>query len=647
MLVAVGGYTRGSGSGLGCADRWPLCKGGALGGLLPRGDTRMVVEWTHRWLAATVGLLAVGTAVVAWRAGKARAPATAMVAAIAVQGLIGREVVVRGLDRDLVTLHLAVALIICWLGARTAVVASGAPRAFPDGAPSGPRRAWVQVAAVLTAATVLAGSAVHNRFVGGWPLVGNRLVPAGLTDPTVGLHTLHRVLAATGAIVVVAAFFAVRNDRRLRALVGGAVAGYLANAALGAVHVATQVRSAAVVAAHLGVGAATWALLVAGTSLLRRPDDRAVTARPTPVTTPSRYPPADSRPTGSEPGHQPDFGWAPRTVAWEITRACPLRCLHCRADAQVRRDSRELTTAEGFDLIAQVADMGAAVLVITGGDPLARPDVYEFIAAGARAGLHVGFSPSVTPRLTPVALARAVDAGAATIHLSLDGASAATHDGFRGVPSSFERTLRMIDAAAALPVRLQVGTTVARRTVGDLSRIPQLLAGRADAWTIFFCVPTGRAGTGDVLDAHEHEQVLTWLASTPLPVPVRTVAAPTYRRVLAQLGRPVAGAPVNDGRGFCFVSHVGEVCPSGFLQLPVGNVRERPLAEWYRDHPLFCALRDPSRLGGRCGRCPYREVCGGSRARAWAMLGDPLAEDPTCAYDPDAAREGLGAASPS
>jgi MoaA/NifB/PqqE/SkfB family radical SAM enzyme len=350
------------------------------------------------------------------------------------------------------------------------------------------------------------------------------------------------------------------------------------------------------------------------------------------------------------PGRLPDFSRAPLTVAWEITRACPLRCLHCRADAQTRRDGRELTTAEGRDLIGQVADMGAGVLVVTGGDPLARPDVFELIAAGARAGLHVGFSPSVTPRLTSAALARAVDAGAATIHLSLDGATAATHDGFRGVPGSFARTLRMIDEAAALPVRLQVGTTVAVRTVGDLPRIPPLLAGKVESWTLFFCVPTGRAGAGDVLDAAAHERVLTWLACTPLPVPVRMVAAPTFRRVLAQLrrpvtGPPVTGPPVNDGRGFCFVS--GEVCPSGFLQIPVGNVRERPLAEWYRDHPLFRALRDPGRLAGRCGRCPYGVLCGGSRARAWAMSGDPLGEDPTCAFDPDAAPAPLPSSAPA
>jgi AdoMet-dependent heme synthase len=332
-------------------------------------------------------------------------------------------------------------------------------------------------------------------------------------------------------------------------------------------------------------------------------------------------------------GNRPDPELAPVTVAWETTRACPLRCLHCRASAQHQRHPGELTTDEGMALIGQAAEMGTPVFVITGGDPLARPDAFDLIGVAAQSGMHVGFSPSVTLRLTPAALGRVVAAGASTVHLSLDGATATTHDGFRGVRGSFDRTMAAIAAAAELPVRLQVGTTVARQTLGELKQMPALLAGRADVWTLFFLVPTGRASAADVLSADETEEVLQWLVTADLPVRVRTVEAPSYRRVLAQHGRPVP-AGVTDGSGFCFVSHTGEVCPSGFLPMAVGNIRQAPLAHWYRDSPLFRDLRDPARRGGKCGRCEYTTICGGSRARAWATTGDPLASDPSCPHQP-------------
>ena len=332
-------------------------------------------------------------------------------------------------------------------------------------------------------------------------------------------------------------------------------------------------------------------------------------------------------------GELPDFSVAPLTVAWEITRACPLRCVHCRADAQHRRDPGELTTEEGVDLIHQAAEMGVKVFVITGGDPLARSDAFDLVSASAATGMHTGFSPSVTPRLTAEALGRAAAAGAQSIHLSLDGAGASTHDGFRGVDGSFERTLAAMEVVAGLDARLQIGSSVSRRTVTDLPAMVPLLAGRVDLWSLFFHVPTGRGQAEDMLGAQEHEDVLHWLATTDFPFMVRTTASPTFRRVLVQLGNP-PGPGVNDGNGFAFVSHLGEVCPSGFLQLAAGNVRDRPLAHWYRDSELFRSLRDPDRLEGKCGRCNFKTLCGGSRARAWALTGDPLAADPTCAYDP-------------
>jgi AdoMet-dependent heme synthase len=335
-----------------------------------------------------------------------------------------------------------------------------------------------------------------------------------------------------------------------------------------------------------------------------------------------------------------DLAVAPITVAWEITRACPLRCLHCRAEAVPHRDPAELDTGEGMVLIDEIAGLGTRVLVLTGGDPLARPDLFILIAHAASRGLHVGFSPSVTGRLTPSALRCARDAGASSVHLSLDGASAATHDSFRGMPGSFDRTLAAMTTVRELGLPLQVGTSVTRRTVTDLPLMPDLLDGGASMWSLFFLVPTGRAQATDMLDASQHEEVLVWLARTAERVPfgVRTTAAPAYRRVRAQLNlAPPPAASANDGKGFCFVSHTGEVHPSGFLPLSVGNVRTHSIAALYRESPLFQALRDPDRLGGKCRRCEFRSACGGSRARAYALRGDPLAADPSCTYTPGAA----------
>ncbi len=331
-----------------------------------------------------------------------------------------------------------------------------------------------------------------------------------------------------------------------------------------------------------------------------------------------------------------DASVSPFTIAWEITRACPLECSHCRAVAQPRRNPCELSTEEGFRLIDQVVDIGTKVLVITGGDPLARPDVFELIERSVSAGLHTGFSPSVTPRLNERALERAHRCGVSTLHLSLDGASPETHDGMRGVRGSYFRTLRTLHAATRFEWRIQIGTTVTSTTVADLPRLAEKLeqfAPHLSLWSLFFLVPTGRAQKDHVLDAEAHEKVLEWLASTEFSFPVRTIAAPTYRRILAQKGRN-PGPPVNDGNGFAFVSHTGDVCPSGFLQLPAGNIRETSLSEIYRNSEIFRALRDPTRLKGKCGLCEFKEICGGSRARAWAMNGDFLSEDPTCAYRP-------------
>ncbi|HEX2987042.1 MAG TPA: TIGR04053 family radical SAM/SPASM domain-containing protein [Chloroflexota bacterium] len=356
-----------------------------------------------------------------------------------------------------------------------------------------------------------------------------------------------------------------------------------------------------------------------------------------------------------------DFDKTPFTVAWEITEACGLACVHCRASAQPKRDPRELTTEEGYALLDGIKEMGNPILVVTGGDPLMRRDVFDLIRYGAGKGLRVSLSPSATGLLNEKNLQKAKDAGVVRIHLSLDGSTPEIHDAFRQVHGSFARTLKGIEIAKEIGMSLQIGTTVTRRNLEDLPALAELMVEfGALMWNIFFLVPTGRGKESDMITPEQHEATFQWMydLSKSAPYDVRTTAAQHYRRVVFErtraelgekgaihqalsgagysfqdgLGRPQQG--VNDGKGFCFISHIGDVCPSGFLQLPAGNVREQPIYEIYRNSKLFKELRDPSLLKGRCGRCEYRRVCGGSRARGWALTGDYLAEEICCTYEP-------------
>jgi radical SAM protein len=333
--------------------------------------------------------------------------------------------------------------------------------------------------------------------------------------------------------------------------------------------------------------------------------------------------------------------------------------------AMPRRDPRELTTAEGRRLIDDLVRLGSPLLILTGGDPFMRRDLEELAAYAIAQGLQVGLSPSATALVTYERLAGLREIGVSMVHVSLDGLGP-THDAFRGVAGSFARTLGIIRDVRRLGLPLQIGTTVTRQTVGDLPALADLLRDAdIQVWNVFFLVPTGRGQRQDMLGARETEVVLEWLwaLSRQVPFRVRTTAAQHYRRVVIQQERRARGLPsdlpsgevrweatgagyafrdgrapkqqgVNDGKGFAFVSHVGDVCPSGFLQTPVGNVRETSIVEIYRTQLLFRMLREPDRLGGKCGRCDYRAICGGSRARAWALTGDPLGPDPTCAYEP-------------
>jgi radical SAM protein len=349
------------------------------------------------------------------------------------------------------------------------------------------------------------------------------------------------------------------------------------------------------------------------------------------------------------------FERAPFIVIWETTRACALACVHCRAEAMPHRDPAELTSEEARRLIDRVAAFGTPppLLVFTGGDPLRRPDIAELVAYGTARGLAVSLTPSGTAAVTEARLRALRDAGLARLAVSLDGATEAAHDAFRGVRGSHRHTLSIIERARSLGLPLQINTTVCRRTREDLPAIAAQIPGfGAVLWALFFLIPVGRAQASLALDAVEIERTLEWAAALAPQVPfgIKTTEAPQFHRVLAersggpptavrraradQVGR--AGRAVTDGNGFVFVDHRGDICPSGFLPLAAGNVRHDDLVAVYREHAIFQALRDPRRLGGRCGACEHRARCGGSRARAFAATGDPLAEDPGCAWQPAA-----------
>ena len=346
---------------------------------------------------------------------------------------------------------------------------------------------------------------------------------------------------------------------------------------------------------------------------------------------------------------------APFIVIWETTRACALACVHCRAEAIPYRDPGELSTDEARALLEAVGRFGdpPPLVVLTGGDPLRRPDLPELVAHGTRLGLSVSLTPSATGAATAERLRALRDAGLARLAVSLDGATAEAHDAFRRVRGSHRHTMRIVTSARALGLPLQINTTVSRDTVGELPALARQVESFGVAlWALFFLIPVGRAQAAQALDADEIERVLEWAADEAARVPfgIKTTEAPHYQRVLTRRRSPApsaAAAPagrvgrapraVTDGNGFLFVDHRGGIWPSGFLPVATGNVRDDDPVDVYRHHPLFRALRDPDRLRGRCGRCEYRDRCGGSRARAYAATGDPLAEDPGCAWPPAAA----------
>ncbi len=369
-----------------------------------------------------------------------------------------------------------------------------------------------------------------------------------------------------------------------------------------------------------------------------------------------------------------DYDESPFLAIWEVTQSCDLACKHCRAAAQPIAHPDQLTHEEGKNLIDQIADMHIPIFVFTGGDPLKRPDVYDLIRYGASKGVQIALTPSATPLLTREAIQKLKEAGLVRLGISLDGSTPEIHDTFRGLPGAWARTIQAIEWANEAGIPIQVHTTISRHNAHDLDSLCNLFERLAIVmWNVFFLVPVGRGQLDDLLSGEDFERVFAKIyeLSQRANFQIKTTEAMHYRRYLLQHNleerkishghghpgaRPAAavaeyepGAPkadaatrnhswatrrVNDGKGFMFISHTGNVYPSGFLPIHAGNIRETPLAEIYRNAPIFRALRDTKRLEGKCGACEFKEICGGSRARAYALTGDPLSQEPCCIYQP-------------
>jgi radical SAM protein with 4Fe4S-binding SPASM domain len=333
-------------------------------------------------------------------------------------------------------------------------------------------------------------------------------------------------------------------------------------------------------------------------------------------------------------------------VFYELTRACDLVCLHCRACAQKLRDPQELGTAQSKKLIDQLSDfIEPPMLILTGGDPLKRDDIFELIEYAVGSGIDVSITPSATPLVNRDSIRKLRDAGISRMAISVDGADAATHDANRGVAGSFEHSLNVLRIARELGVETQVNTTLTPDNTAQIESMGELFS-RLDIalWSVFFLVPVGRATEMERLNADECEAAFARLhtQARSQPFMVKTTEAPHYRRYVIQntakrnetASRGFIPAGVNDGKGVMFVSHTGEIFPTGFLPIHCGKFPQESIVEVYQNSPRFRLLRDSDQLQGKCGVCEFRNVCGGSRARAFGVTGNPMAEEPDCNYLP-------------
>jgi radical SAM protein len=356
-----------------------------------------------------------------------------------------------------------------------------------------------------------------------------------------------------------------------------------------------------------------------------------------------------------------DYAKTPLNIYWEVTVACALACRHCRATAQPNADPRQLSFAEGLQLLDQIKDFGEPLphLILTGGDPLARPDLFDLIRAARERGIGVSLTPAATPRLTYETMAALKDAGVEGVGLSLDGATAPSHEAIRGISGCFDHTMKAMQWCGDLGLPLQVNTLVTAETSRELADVYELLTTMPVArWSLFFLISVGRGQQLAELTPPAATTLMSWVYALTANAPfvIATTEAPSYRRVAVEQmqaaglsGEAIKRSSayrsfgIRDGNGIMFVSHTGDICPAGFLPAVAGNVRREQLVDVYRTAPLFQRLHDSAQFEGKCGACEYRALCGGSRARAYAATGHAFASDPLCDYQPKSERVGLPA----
>jgi len=343
--------------------------------------------------------------------------------------------------------------------------------------------------------------------------------------------------------------------------------------------------------------------------------------------------------------HPEARGGPPRLIAWEVTRYCVLACKHCRAAARPTPYQGELSTEECFRVLESIVSFAKPIIILTGGEPMARPDVYDIAERATGLGLRVVMAPCGV-LLDDESARRIVSSGIRRISISLDGAAAGTHDAFRGVEGAFGAAVRGIEAAKRAGLDFQINTTVSARNLAELPDILELAVRLgASVFNPFLLVPTGRGKllADQEITPQEYEDTLQWLARQRRrsDIQIRVTCAPHYQRILHQAdgpgpAGPAAGAGCMGGKSFAFISHKGKVQICGFLDVECGDLRREnyDFRHIWETSEVFRRVRDVDSYGGRCGHCEYRKVCGGCRARAYALSGDYLAEEPYCVYQP-------------
>ncbi|MBI5583078.1 MAG: heme b synthase [Deltaproteobacteria bacterium] len=364
------------------------------------------------------------------------------------------------------------------------------------------------------------------------------------------------------------------------------------------------------------------------------------------------------RPSSGPPGQEEAKNIPVRLVAWEVTRQCNLSCLHCRASAECGPYENELTTEEGLRILHEIREVGQPVIILTGGEPLLRADIFDLAREGHAIGLRMVMAVNGT--LLDTATARRLkEVGIQRISISLDGATAESHDHFRQVAGAFAGVVNGVEAAREAGLEFQINTTITRHNLKELSQLQeQVRKFGAAAHHIFMLVPTGRGRslTEQTISADEYEETLTGLIKKKekSDIPIKATCAPHYYRILREVARE-EGLEITfkthgldavtrgclGGTGFCFISHRGSVQPCGYLEIEAGNLRKDSFKTIWETSPVFLALRDKSRYAGKCGRCEYFRVCGGCRARAFEATGDYLAEEPLCRYQPKSRPAGI------